>query len=170
MRSRGTALALVLVVAAVVAQTTVFGADGVRPFGSAPNLVLLLVVVCARWLDPEPALFLGFTAGLLVDLLGSAPLGIWAMCLTVVAYLTLRVREHVADGPFVVAVGILGLTLVGQLLFVVLGTLFGLQTISDPQLPRKLVLPALYNVALAAPAFWLGAKVLRPHQRTWVGT
>ncbi len=167
MRSRGLAIALASVVLSVVIQTTVFAPDSVRLFGTAPNLVLLVVVVCARWLDPEPALFLGFTAGLLVDLLGSAPLGLWAMSLTVVAYLTLQVRGRVADGPLVVGIGILGLTFVGQFLFVVLGTLFGLQTITDPQLVQNLLLPSIYNVILAPAVFWVLARLLRPQQRVW---
>jgi len=170
MRARGSLIALAAVVVAVVIQTTLFAPGAVRILGAAPNLVLLVVVVAARWLDPEPALYLGFTAGILVDLLGSGPLGLWAMSLTVVAYLTVRLRDHVADGPFVVGAGILGLTFAGQLVFVVFGTLFGLETVTDPQLARYLVLPSVYNMVLAAPLFWIMAKLLSPQRKVWAAS
>ena len=167
MRGRRVVIALGLVVLAVVLQTTVFAPGRIQPFGAAPNLVLLVVIGCARFLDPEPALLVGFTGGLLVDLLSSSPLGLWAMVLTAVTFVALKVRRRAADGPLVVAGGVFALTLLGQVLFVFVGTLFGQKTIEDPQIVRKLLLPAIYNVILAAPVLWGIRALLRPSQRSW---
>ena len=167
MRGRHVVIALGLVVLAVVLQTTVFAPGRIQPFGAAPNLVLLVVIGCARFLDPEPALLVGFTGGLLVDLLSSSPLGLWAMVLTAVTFVALKVRSRAADGPLVVAAGVFALTLLGQVLFVFVGTLFGQRTIEDPQVIRKLLLPALYNVILGAPVLWGIRAVLQPSQRSW---
>lgn len=167
MRAGRAVLALGLVVAAVVLQTTVFAPGNVQPFGAAPNVVLLTVIGCVRFLEPEVAVLTGFTGGLLVDLLSGSPIGLWAMTMTVVAYLALRLRARAADGPLMVAVGVFGLTLVGQLIFAIVGTLFGQRTITDPQIIKKLVLPAAYNVVLAPLVLWITRLVLQPRQRTW---
>lgn len=167
MRSRPVVIALGLVVLAVVLQTTIFAPGNIQPFGAAPNLVLLVVIGCARYLDPEPALLVGFTGGLLVDLLSSSPLGLWAMVLTAVTFLTLKVRRRATDGPVAIAAGVFALTLIGQVLFVFAGTLFGQKTIEDPEVLRKLFLPALYNLILAPPVFWGIRAALRPRERSW---
>ena len=48
-------IALGLVVAAVLLETTVF--EQIQPFGYAPALGMLAVIAVARYLDPEPVLF-----------------------------------------------------------------------------------------------------------------
>ena len=73
--ARPVALSILLVLVAVVIQTTLFGPGRIQPFGAAPMLVLAVVIACARYLDSEPALLLGFTAGLLLDLLGGSRAG-----------------------------------------------------------------------------------------------
>lgn len=150
MNGRQVAIALALVVVAVVIQSTLLAESRLQLFGSAPAFVVLVVMAVVRYLDPEPAVLLGFTAGLLVDLLGGQPVGLWAMVLTVVAYVTLRVRDRAADGPLVVAAGVFLMTLLAGMLFVILGTLFGLKPLSDPAIVRRVLLPAIYNVVLAA--------------------
>lgn len=150
MNGRQVAIALALVVVAVVIQSTLLAESRLQLFGSAPAFVVLVVMAVVRYLDPEPAVLLGFTAGLLVDLLGGQPVGLWAMVLTVVAYVTLRVRDRAADGPLVIAAGVFLMTLLAGMLFVILGTLFGLKPLSDPAIVRRVLLPAIYNVVLAA--------------------
>lgn len=161
-------ITLTLVVFSVVLQTTVFAPGKLQPFGVAPNIVSLVVIAAARYLEPEAELLVGFTAGLLVDTLGGSPLGLWAMALTAVAYVALKLRDRVDDGPVVIGIGVFGLTVLGQLVFVLVGTLFGLGTITEPELLRKLFLPGAYNVALAFPVFWLTTVALRSRQRSWV--
>jgi rod shape-determining protein MreD len=150
MTGRQVAVTLTLVVVAVILQTTMFGEGRIQPFGAAPNIVTLVVIATVRYLDPEPGILIGFTAGLLLDLLGGSALGLWAMSLTVVAYVTLRVRRRADEGWLIVAVGIFGLTLLGQVLFAVGGTLFGQRTLNNPSVVQTMILPSLYNTLLAA--------------------
>ena len=57
MSGRTIGIALLLAVTAVVLQTTLF--SEIRPFAVAPAVVLLTVIACARYLEPEAALLVG---------------------------------------------------------------------------------------------------------------
>ena len=103
----------------MVIHTTLFGPGRIQPFGAAPMLVLAVVIACARYLDSEPALLLGFTAGLLLDLLGGSALGLWAMVYVVVTYVALRLRHRAEGAVPMVALGIFLLALLAQVLFLV---------------------------------------------------
>jgi rod shape-determining protein MreD len=164
-RHRNTLIALGLVLVSLVLQTTLF--NQIRPFAIAPSVVLLTVIACARYLEPEAALLIGFTAGLLTDLVGGSSLGLWAIAMTAVAFATIKLRHREVDGILVVALGVFGLTFAGQLLYAIVGTLFGHGTINQPELWKHLVLPALWNVVLAAPIFWVSTLTMRRGERGW---
>lgn len=153
MTGRPVALSVALVVIAVVLQTTLFGDGRLQPLGASPMLVLVTIMACARYLDPEPALLLGFTGGLLLDLLGGSPLGLWAMVMVVVAYVTLRLRGRADEGPFVVGVGIFAIAFFAQVLFLLASTLFGQRLLATDGIVKQLVLPALYTVIVGAAVF-----------------
>jgi rod shape-determining protein MreD len=142
--------ALLLSIGGLVLQSTLFGESRINPFGAAPNVVLVIVVICAAYLEPEPALLVAFTSGLLMDLLGGSTIGLWAIALVVVAYVTLRVRDRIDDGVVVVAAGLLSLSVLGHAIFAIASTLFGEQVFADPGWYRLIVLPSLYNLVLAA--------------------
>jgi rod shape-determining protein MreD len=148
LRYRRATIAVVAIVVAAALQTTLF--VRLRVFDAAPALVLLVVISLARHLRPEFALFAGFGAGLLEDLLSSSALGLWALTLTTVAYLVLRVRERMEGDYSLIAPFVFAFTAGGIALFAVLGTIFGEQTLADAGVLRKIVMPALLNVALAA--------------------
>lgn len=150
MTGRHIVVTLALVVLAVILQTTMFGDGRIQPFGAAPNIVTLVVIATVRYLDAEPGILIGFTAGLLLDLLGGSPLGLWAMSLTVVAFVTLRVRRRSDEGWLIVAIGVFALTFLGQALFAVAGTLFGQRTLNNPSVVQTMIVPSLYNTLLAA--------------------
>ncbi len=151
MSPRTAALALTSVVTAVLVQTTLF-AD-LRPFGAAPNLVVVVVIITVLHLDPEPGILLGFTAGILMDVLGLSPLGMWALVMTVVAHVTIRLRERAADSLPLAALALVVVSFGAELLFAMLGTLFGERTLSDPTLFRTIVLVSLYNAVLAVAVY-----------------
>jgi len=139
---------VVIVLIAAALQTTMFAR--LRPFDSAPALVLLVVIAFARHIPAEAALILGFGAGVLQDLLADSPLGLWALVFTSAAYFVLRFRDRLEDdfsliGPFVFAV-----TAGSLALFSVLGTIFGEKTLADVGIIKKVLLPSLYNMLLAA--------------------
>lgn len=150
MNARSVALALLVVVTTVAVQTTALGPGSLQLFGASPNLVTLVVIGLARYLDEEPAILVGFTAGVFLDSLGSSVLGLWAMSETVVAYTTLRLRDRSRDGILVVAAGIALLTIMGQALFAITGTLFGERFLTDIGVARRILLPGLYNMVIAA--------------------
>lgn len=165
MRTRDVGISLVLVVLAVVAQTAVFGDGRINPFGASPAVVLVVVLACIRYIEPEPALLLGFTAGMLLDLLGGAPLGLWAMSYTVVVYIALRYRHRADDGPVIVGLGVMLLTLLANGLFIVIGTLFGERFFTSSAVIRDTVIPAAYNVLVAAVVFPLVTRLIGRRQR-----
>ncbi len=170
MSGRNTLIALGLVVVAAVLQSTILADSRLQAFGSAPSLVVLVVIASVRYMEPEPAVLLGFTGGLLMDLLGGQPIGMWALVLTVVAYITLRLRDAADDGPIVIAAGVLGITLLAGALWVVLGTILGLKPLADPSAIRRIILPAMYNVVVAAAVLpgvtWL-MRPRSPIRRGW---
>lgn len=165
MRTRGVAISLVLVVLAVVAQTAVFGDGRINPFGAAPAVVVVVVLACARYIEPEPAILVGFTAGMLLDLLGGKPLGLWAMVFTVAVYVALRFKDRANDGPLVVAIGVVLITLGANALFVIVGTLFGERFFTSTAVIKNTVLPALYNLPIAAAVFPLVTKLIGSRRR-----
>jgi rod shape-determining protein MreD len=160
-------LALLGVVLALVIQTTVFGTGRIQPLGVAPALVTLVVIVVAPYLEPEYHLLLGFTAGILMDLVGSGTLGLWAMALTAVAYVASRLRERFARSPLVIGAAVFGLTVLAQVLYIVLGTLFGQNTISEPQLVAKILLPGVWNLILTFPVVFVLKFAFKPTERGW---
>lgn len=165
MSGRDIGISLVMVIIAVVAQTAVFGDGRINPFGVSPAVVIVVVLAFARYLDPEPALLLGFTGGMLLDLLGGSPLGLWAMAYTVCVYTGLRLRERTEDGPIVVGVGVVALTLLANALFLVVGTLFGERFFTSTAFIKDMVVPAFYNLAIAIVAFPLATRLIGSRRR-----
>ena len=160
MRLRHLNIGLAVGIAAVILQTTVFDRY-VDPFGVAPDFVLLVVVAASFQLSEEGAMLLGFSAGLLTDLLGNTLLGVWALVLTVAGYATVRIRQRVEGNAALTLLSVFGLTIGGELLYAVLGTLFGQQVFSDVNAFKKVVLAAVYNLVLAAAVLPITARLMR---------
>jgi rod shape-determining protein MreD len=110
---------------------------------------------------------LGFTAGILEDLMGSGTLGLWAMTLTTVAYASSRLRAKFQESMLLTGVLVFTLTLGSQLLFVMLGTLFGQNLTGDTSLAAKIILPAVWNLLLAYPFFWLFGTIFKQRSQGW---
>ena len=168
LKYRRAAVVVVSVILAAALQTTLF--LRFRPFDAAPALVMLVVIALARHLPAEFALFTGFSAGLLEDLLSQSALGLWALTLTTVAYIVVRIRYRLEEDFSLLAPFVFGLTVGGITLFAVLGTIFGEKTLADAGFVRKILVPAVYNVALTGlvlPLFTLALGVrdkLNPYQ------
>ena len=163
MRTRAIGLSLLAAALAVILQTTLFAQ--VRIFEVAPDLVMLTVIALARRLDAEPAVLLGFTSGLAMDLLGSSPLGLRALVLTVIAYATVRTRDRFDVNVVATGVAVLLLSLLGVVLLVVIGTLFGEASFRDPYVFRKILLIPFYNLVLAVGIFPLFSLMLVGRRR-----
>jgi len=141
--------ALVAILAAVVLQTTLL--DRLPfPGGSAPNLVLVLVVTLALASGPTEGMLIGFGAGLALDIAPPASnlLGLSALVFCVIGYGCGRLRgplERSAWLPLaVVALGVAA----GEALYALAGMTFG-----DPDITWqsvRLVLPVsvAYDILL----------------------
>ncbi len=158
MNLRAIAISIVFVVLAVLIQTTLFRT--VRPFGVSPDLVMLTVIACARWMEPEPAVLLGFTGGVLIDLFGTAPLGLQGLAFTLVAYVTVRTRDRFDFSAPSTGLAIGLLTLIGVVLVAVVGTLFGEGTLGAPGIVRTFALVPVYNIVLGLAVLPLVASYL----------
>ena len=163
MRTRAIGLSLLAAALAVLAQTTLFAQ--VRIFDVAPDLVMLTVIAVARRLEPEPAVLLGFTSGLALDLLGSSPLGLRALVLTLIAYATVRTRDRFDINVVFTGLAVVLLSLLGVLLIVVIGTLFGEASFRDPNVFRKILLVPVYNLVLSVGVFPLVTLVVGGRRR-----
>jgi len=165
MSGRNIGISIALVVLGVVMQTAMFGEGRINPFGVAPAVVVVIVLACVRYVDAEPALLLGFTGGMLLDLLGAAPLGLWAIAYTVMVYIALRFKERADDGAVVIAVGVVGFTLLANALFLILGTLFGERLFTSTDFIKNMVVPAFYNLAIAAVVFPIVERLIGARRR-----
>jgi rod shape-determining protein MreD len=147
MRGRTVLIVVALLMVAVVVQTTLFG----RIRLVTPDLVLLLaIVLCLTRIRPEVILAIAFTSGLVVDLLGSSVLGLRAVVFTTVAYLGLRTRDRAEIGRVAVALWAGGLTLVGVVLLMLIGTLFGQSSLLGENTLSRVILVPLANLVIAA--------------------
>ena len=153
MRLRSTLTVGVLLLAAVVLQTTLFSQT--EPF--TPDLVMLVVIMlCLTKIRPEVLLGVAFLAGLAVDLLGSAVLGLRAIVFTVVAYLAMRTKDRADVGRIVTGLWAGLMTLAGVVLLIIVGTLFGQGVLLGEGVVDRLFLVPLANLILAlilAPSF-----------------
>lgn len=136
-----------LILVAVVVQTTLFGQ--IRPV--TPDLVMLIAILLALTrIRPEAILGAAFTAGLVVDLLGSSLTGLRAVVFTMVAYVAIKTRERASIGRLATAIWAGLLTLVGMILLVLIGTLFGQSSLLGPDVGTRILVVPLANLALAA--------------------
>lgn len=138
---------VLLLVVAVVIQTTLFG----RIQLVTPDLVLLLIIIlCLTRIRPEVILAIAFTSGLMIDLLGPSALGLRAVVYTTVAYLGIRTRDRAEIGRVAVALWAGALTLVGVILLMLIGTLFGQASLYGDNAFSRLILVPLANLVIAA--------------------
>lgn len=162
MRIRVVAAALGALLVAVIVQTTLIS----RFRFVTPDLVLLLSILFALTaMRREGVLLMAFLGGLVIDLLSSTPLGLRAAVFTIVAYLAIKTVHRVDLGPVAVAVWVGLLTLVGVVLFLLVGTLFGEGGLIVTGLGRRVLFVPLTNLLLsfgAAPL--LNRMISREHR------
>lgn len=153
MRARSVLIVFLALLFAVVLQTTLFSQTSIF----TPDLVLLVVVMlCLTKIRPEALLGLAFVAGVTVDLLGSAVLGLRAIVFTLVAYLAIRTKDRADIGRIITGLWAGLLTLVGVVLLILVGTLFGQTVLLGEGVVDRLFLVPIANMILAwmlAPSF-----------------
>lgn len=153
MRLRSVLVIASILLVAIVVQTTLFSQTTIF----VPDVVMLVVILLALTrLRPEVNLAVAFAAGLAVDLLGSAVLGLRAIVFTVVAFIALRTRERADLGRFITALWAGLLTFGGVVLLLTIGTLFGQSLVLGDGVIELLLQVPLSNMVLAwifAPLF-----------------
>jgi rod shape-determining protein MreD len=133
--------------------------------GAAPNLVLLAVIFIAANAPREPALLGAFSLGLMQDLLGLGPPGLYAVAYGLVALVVLR-TQHSAyrDHPLTQ----LSVALVAGLIVAFVVTIHGWVRPAGPKVVDgavaiaavrspvgRLFVSAVYTAVLAPPALWM---------------
>jgi rod shape-determining protein MreD len=143
------ALLLVVITFAVVVQAVVFRYVSVD--GVVPNLALLIVVAAAVSRGSEFGAYVGFGAGLLLDLAPPSDhvAGRWALALVLVGYLAGRVRQDARSSPLAAVFLIGAMSFIGTSVYAFSGVV-----LHDGSLPvdatlRVIVISVLWDVFLA---------------------
>jgi rod shape-determining protein MreD len=135
------------VVIAVVIQTTLFG----RLRVVTPDLVMLIGIMLALTrVRTEAVLGVAFLSGLIMDLLGASLIGLRAVVYTTVAYVAIRTRERAELGRVTIALWAGLLTLLGIVVLLLIGTLFGQAALLGGGAASVMILVPLANAAVAA--------------------
>ena len=147
MRGRTALVIGLTVVIAVVIQTTLFG----RLRVVTPDLVMLIGIMLALTrVRTEAVLGVAFLSGLIMDLLGASLIGLRAVVYTTVAYIAIRTKERAELGRVTIALWAGLLTLLGVVLILLIGTLFGQAALLGEGAVSVMILVPLANVAVAA--------------------
>lgn len=147
MRGRTALVIGLMVLVAVVIQTTLFG----RLRIVTPDVVMLIGILLALTrVRPELVLGVAFISGLIMDLLGASLIGMRAVVYTTVAYIAIRTKERAELGRVTIAVWVGVLTLVGIALLLLVGTLFGQASLVGDDAVSVMILVPLANLAVAA--------------------
>lgn len=133
------------------------------PFGSSPDLALLIVMSIGLLGGSLAGGVGGFGIGFLIDVLGYQTLGAGSLALLAVGYVAGRVREDVGR-PTRGAVVLLGgmLTLLGTTTFGVIQIGLGLDANVSSLVIRDAFVRSLLGALLALPVYAGARRVLRP--------
>lgn len=131
-------------------------------FGVSPNIPLLVVITLGFVQGPSAGAIAGFAAGLALDLIGTGPVGAWALVLSVTGYVTGMLQENMfAEGwlaPVTVAV-IAGL--LADTTYLLVLTVLGVAPEFWPTFVSVVLPGAVYNALLVLLIYpWL-ARFLR---------
>ena len=147
MRGRTALVIGLTVLLAVVIQTTLFG----RLRIVTPDIVMLIGIMLALTrLRPEAVLGVAFLSGLIMDLLGASLIGLRAVVYTTIAFLAIRTKDRAELGRVTIAVWAGLLTLLGVVMLLLVGTLFGQARLLGDDAVSVMILIPLANLAVAA--------------------
>jgi rod shape-determining protein MreD len=144
---RRTLLLVVVVLSALLLQTTVF--SDIRLLGARPELMYLLTIVFAFLDGPSAGAVTGFAGGMAQDFLLDEPKGITALTLTLLGYGVGMLRQYVVSPSPVFPVVLVGAgTFVGVLFYGIMAFLLGQLDVTVLYLIRVAALSAVYNAIL----------------------
>ncbi|WP_435742493.1 rod shape-determining protein MreD [Nocardioides sp. SYSU DS0663] len=133
---------------ALVLQVSVF--SHVAWAGVVPNLVLLVVVGTGLVRGAQPAMLLGFAAGVLLDLAPPADhvAGRWALALVAVGYVAGRVRQDVRPTAGSVVATVAACSFVGTSIFALTGLVLRDPALGTGELLQVIAISVVWDVLL----------------------
>ena len=149
-----------VMVVAVVLQTSVMGR--IQIAGVSPDLVTVVVAFAAFRLRDNGVLLLGFAGGLLLDVSGTAVVGLWSFALALVAWGAVLTREQGGRGVSVNALRVLLLTLAGIMAHTVISIAFGEWSLVLWEALRLVILTPVLNFFVAMVLFPLSSRLWVP--------
>jgi rod shape-determining protein MreD len=112
--------------------------------------MLVGIMLALTRIRTEAILAVAFVSGLIMDLLGASLIGLRAVVYTTIVYIAIRTKERAELGRVTIAIWAGLLTLLGVVLLLLLGTLFGQAALVGESGVSAMVLVPLANMALAA--------------------
>ena len=147
-------VSLVLVVSLTL-QVSVL--SDLRFFGVQADLMLLVALAAGLAAGPERGAAIGFTSGLLYDLMLQTPCGLSALTYALMAFIVGSLQDSVLRAAWWIPVSTAAAgSALGVILYVVFGTVVGVEYLGI-DIPKIVVLVALLNATVAAPTI----RVLR---------
>ena len=149
MNASRTGLVGIVILVAVLLQVAVFSLFSVN--GVVPNLALLVVVAAAVARGPQFGAFVGFFAGLLLDLAPPADhvAGRWALAFVLVAVLAGRVRADARRSPVAGLVTVAVCSFVATSVFALTGQLLGDHALPPGEVLQVIGIALLWDVVMA---------------------
>ena len=124
--------------------------DQLRLFDVAPDSLLLLTILVGYTANRELAALVGFSAGLLFDLVLASPVGIAALTLAVIGHFVAASQESMLETGVVARVlGLVAFSMAGVFLFAAIGEIFGQNTLIMPRTLRIAIVVGIMNLVLA---------------------
>ena len=144
---RRTILLAVVVVTALLLQTTVFA--NVTLLGAKPELMFLLTIAFGALEGPASGAATGFIGGMAQDFLLNQPKGITALTLTLLGYAVGMARQFiVSPSPLVPTIVVAIATALGLAFYEIVSFLLGTFDATTAYAVKVTLLTALYNAVL----------------------
>jgi rod shape-determining protein MreD len=149
----------------LVLQTTLFADLGV--FGVRADVVLLFAIAAGVVGGPNDGAIGGFAAGLGYDLLVvGTPVGLYALAYCLTGYVVGTLQGGVMRSSWWIPIAsAMGASVLGVVLFAVIGTVLGQEGFLDPRLLRIAAVVAVINGALVLPALRVARWASPPERR-----
>lgn len=139
---------------------------GVAPYisigGVSPNFFVIIVVVMAMTNGSSEGVALGFVTGLLLDLIGTGPLGPWALVLSITGYVVGLLGQNLFAEGWLLPVTVLSIaSLFSELLSMIMVFVLGTDAPFWGALMFQVLPTTVYTIFISIVLFPVLSKVLR---------
>lgn len=143
---------------------------GVAPYisigGISPNFFVIVVVIAAMINGSDQGVIVGFTGGLIYDLVGSGSVGPAALVLAITGYLVGLLAQHLFAEGWLLPVTVLGIaSLFSELIYLILSAMVGSSAPFFSSLYLYVLPTAIYTTVIAVLLFPLISRILQQEQR-----